>query len=138
MAVISELIREEENGSLSFGDYSLPVKTKQDGFKYNGDAYKIKTFCEITRLEKNGSFLYESVPGTAVHNYMSNASKVMFEVEGDKDAQITLELESETEYKVHVDQVYVGKMKTDLGGKLTISAELEENDKIAVVVEKVD
>ena len=69
---------------------------------------------------------------------MSNASKVMFEVEGDKDAQITLELESETEYKVHVDQVYVGKMKTDLGGKLTISAELEENDKIAVVVEKVD
>ena len=60
MAVIEELIREEENGSLSFGNYELAAKTKKDGFLYMGDSYKIKTFNEITKLEKNGSFVYES------------------------------------------------------------------------------
>ena len=136
MAVIDELIREEENGSISFGNYELPSKTKKDGFEYNGDTYKIKTFNEITKLERNGMFVYESVPGTAVHEFRANSSKVMFSVEGDSDAQVTLELEAETEYKVHVDDVYVGKMKTNLGGKLSISVELEENDKVDVVIEK--
>ncbi len=136
MAVIDELIREEDNGSLSFGNYELPTKTKKDGFEYNGDSYKIKTFNEITKLEKNGMFVYESVPGTAVHEFRANDTKVMFSVEGAQDAQVTLELEQETEYKVHVNNVYVGKMKTNLGGKLSISVELEENDKVDVVIEK--
>ena len=136
MAVIDELIREEENGSISFGNYELETKTKKDGFEYNGDSYKIKTFNEITKLERNGMFVYESVPGTAVHEFRANDKKVMFSVEGDKDAQVTLELEAETEYKVHVADVYVGKMKTNLGGKLSISVELEENDKVDVVIKK--
>ena len=136
MAVVEELIREEENGSLSFGNYELEAKTKKDGFIYNGDSYKIKTFNEITKLEKNGLFVYESVPGTAVHGFMTNGEKVVMSVEGDKDAQVTLELEPETEYKVHVDDVYVGKMKTNLGGKLVISVELEENEAVNITVEK--
>ena len=60
MAVIDELIREEATGSLSFGNFMLDSKTKKDGFTYNGDVYKIKTFKEITKLEKNGMFVYES------------------------------------------------------------------------------
>ncbi|MBP3809025.1 MAG: endosialidase [Eubacterium sp.] len=136
MAVIDELIREEENGSISFGNHELTSKTKKDGFEYNGDTYKIKTFNEITKLEKNGMFVYESVPGTTVHEFRTNGEKVMFSVEGESDAQVTLELEPETEYKVHVDEVYVGKMKTNLGGKLSLSVELEDNDKVDVFVEK--
>jgi len=137
MAVVEELIREEENGSLSFGNYELEVKTKQDGFQYNGDSYKIKTFYEITKLEKNGKFVYESFPGTAVHDFRATDKKVMFEVEGEADAQVTLELEPETEYKVHVSDIYVGKMKTNLGGKLSVSVELADNDDaVSVVVEK--
>ena len=31
MAAISELIRTEGNGTLSFGDYTLDTKTKKDG-----------------------------------------------------------------------------------------------------------
>ena len=127
MAVIEELIREEENGSLSFGNYDLDVKTKQDGFMYHGDSYKIKTFNEITKLEKNGMFVYESVPGTAVHDFMTN---------GNKDASITLELEPEKEYKVHLDDIYVGKMKTNLGGKLVLSVELEDKDSVDIKIEK--
>ena len=137
MAVIDELIREEENGSLSFGNYELTTKTKKDGFEYNGDSYKIKTFNEITKLERNGMFVYESVPGTVVHEFRATDKQVMFTVEGEADAQVTLELEAETEYKVHVADVYVGKMKTNLGGKLSISVELEEADQVDVVIEKV-
>ena len=136
MAVVDELIREEEDGSLSFGNYNLTSKTKKDGFQYNGDSYKIKTFDEITKLEKNGMFVYESVPGTTVHGFRATDNMVMFSVEGDKDAQITLEFEAEKEYKVHVDNVYVGKMKTNLGGKLSISVELAENESVDVVIEK--
>lgn len=136
MAIVEELIREEEDGSLSFGNYELTAKTKQDGFQYGGDTYKIKTFREITRLEKDGEVVFESVPGTAVHEFRATKDKVMFTVEGDQDAQITLGLEEETEYKVHVNDVYVGKMQTNLGGKLSIGVELAENESVEVIVEK--
>ena len=53
MAVISELIRTEENGKLSFGDYTLAAKAKLDNFEKDGDIYKVKTFKEITKLERN-------------------------------------------------------------------------------------
>lgn len=136
MAVIEELIREEETGALSFGNYKLGSKTKKDGFQYNGDLYKIKTFKEITKLERNGMFVYESVPGTTVHNFRATATAVNLEVEGSEDSQVTLELEAEKEYKIHIDKVYVGKMKTNLGGKLNISVELEPGQLVDVLVEK--
>ena len=89
MAVVSELLRAEENGSLSFGDYSLSQKSKLDDFKHKGDILKVKTFNEITRLEKNGMVLYESVPGTAVTEFIEDENGVSFMVEGPEDAQIT-------------------------------------------------
>ncbi|MGN0368640.1 MAG: endosialidase [Wujia sp.] len=136
MAVIEELIREEETGALSFGNYELTAKTKKDGFIYQGDSYKIKTFNEITKLERNGMFVYESVPGTVVHDFRATDKAVNFLVEGTEDSQVTLELEAEKEYKIHVDKVYVGKMKTNLGGKLNISVELEPSKQVDILVEK--
>lgn len=136
MAVIEELIREEETGALSFGNYELSSKTKKDGFKYNGDVYKIKTFNEITKLEKNGMFVYESVPGTTVQNFRATDNAVEFQVEGTTDSQVTLELEAEKEYKIHIDNVYVGKMKTNLGGKLNLSVELDEGKAVSILIEK--
>lgn len=136
MAVIDELIREEETGALSFGNYELASKTKKDGFQYNGDLYKIKTFREITKLERNGMFVYESVPGTAVHNFRATDKAVNLVVEGMEDSQVTLELEAEKEYKIHIDKVYVGKMKTNLGGKLNLSVELEPGKLVDIFIEK--
>ena len=124
MAAISELIRTEANGTLSFGDYTLGAKAKLDNYDFNGDKYKVKTFKEITKLERNGLFVYESVPGTAVTDFNQTENTVAFTVEGPEDAQITLELEEETEYEISVDGVSAGKMKTNLGGKLTVSVEL--------------
>lgn len=47
-----------------------------------------------------------------------------------------LSLKPETEYKVHVDDVYVGKNKTNLGGKMSISVDLEEGRPVKVDVKR--
>ena len=39
MAVISELLRSEEDGTISFGDYTLITKAKLDNFEHQGDLY---------------------------------------------------------------------------------------------------
>lgn len=136
MAAISELIRTEANGTLSFGDYTLGAKAKLDNYDFNGDKYKVKTFKEITKLERNGLFVYESVPGTAVTDFNQTENTIAFTVEGPEDAQITLELEEETEYEISIDGKSAGTMKTNLGGKLSMSVELEGADKVAIKVEK--
>ena len=136
MAAISELIRTEANGTLSFGDYTLGAKAKLDNYDFNGDKYKVKTFKEITKLERNGLFVYESVPGTAVTDFNQTENTVAFTVEGPEDAQITPELEEETEYEISIDGKSAGTMKTNLGGKLSMNVELEGADKVAIKVEK--
>ena len=127
MAVVSELIRSEADGTISFGDYTLPQKSKLDNVKHAGDLYKVKTFREITKLERNGMFVYESVPGTTVLHLKASENEMEFQVEGAEDAQITLELEPETEYDIKVNGVDAGQMKTNLGGKLSLSVELDAN-----------
>lgn len=137
MAVIEELIRKEKNGTLSFGNYELDTKSKVSNFEYEGDLYKVKTFKEITKLERNGMFVYESVPGTTVIGLKVEENSIEFSVEGKEDSQITLELEPEKEYEVFVDGSNVGKMKTNLGGKLVVSVELEASDRVEVKVVKI-
>ena len=136
MSVINELIRTEANGTLSFGNYSLAAKSKVEDFEHEGDLYKVKTFKEITKLERNGMFVYESVPGTAVFNLTQSEAQMDFHVEGPEDAQITLELAEETEYEIDIDGKSAGTMKTNLGGKLSLSVELEGADAVEIRVEK--
>ncbi len=136
MAVINELIRSEADGTISFGDYSLGSKSKLDNFEHGGDLFKVKTFREITKLEKNGMFVYESVPGTAVLNMDATEAGVEFQVEGPEDAEITLGLQEATAYKIIVNDSNVGEMKTNLGGKLTLSVELNEGAPAGVKVVK--
>lgn len=125
MAGIADLICKESDGTLSFGNFELDSKQKRSDFEYEGDLYKVKTFKEITKLEKNGLFVYESVPGTVVTGMKASDNEVRFSVEGWGDSSITLELEPETEYKVSVAGASIGKMKTNLGGKLVLSIEMD-------------
>ena len=136
MAAVKELLKAEADGTLSFGDYTLGSKTKLDGFEFQGDLYKVKTFAEITKLEKNGMFVYESVPRTSVENFKASEDIVSFKVSGTKDAQFTLELEADSEYIVYMDDVNVGDMRTNLSGKLSVSAELEPDKSVEVKVVK--
>ena len=134
MSVINELIRTEENGSISFGNYTLTEKSKVEDFEHDCDLYKVKTYNEITKLERNGLFVYESVPGTTVNNFTVKDTSVTFSVEGNKDAQITVQLEDDMEYEVFEDGVAVGGMKTNMSGKLSLSVELGEGRTIAVKI----
>ncbi len=137
MAVIEELLRSEANGAISFGNHTLAKKAKVEDFKHAGDLLKVKTYNEITKLEKNGMFLYESVPGTSVLQFQENEKGVEFTVEGDADAQITVGLTDDTEYEVFVGGTSMGRMKTGLGGKLSLSVELAGAGEVAVKVEQV-
>lgn len=136
MSVVSELIRTEADGTISFGNYELPAKSKKSDFEHDGDLYKVKTFKEITKLERNGMFVYESVPGTAVSHLKATENGMSFTVECPNDAQITVELEEETSYQVFVDDKEIGEMKTNLGGKLVLSVELDSTESAAVRIEK--
>ncbi len=131
-----ELLKIEENHTLSFGDYTLDKKTKVEDFEFQGDLYKVKTFADITKLEKNGMFVYESVPGTKVKNYNVQESQVSFDVFGDRDAQVTLELEPSQSYFIRKNGEDVGEMSTNVSGKLSISVELSVGTAVEVVVTK--
>ena len=111
MSVVKELIRTEGNGMISFGNYELTQKSKVSDFEHGGDMYKVKTYNEITKLERNGMFVY--------------------------DAQITVELEEDAQYKVVIDGEEAGQMKTNLGGKLSFSVELEQAEQVAVSIERI-
>ena len=136
MAVIKELIRVESNGTISFGDYTLDAKAKLDNFEVGGALYKVKTYKDITKLECNDVFVYESVPGTAVLGFDKKETEVTFEVEGTEGAQITLGLDAETEYEIVINGESVGTMVTNLGGKISFSVELEEGATASVSVSK--
>ena len=138
MSVVKELIRTEADGGISFGNYELDTKSKLSDFEYEGDMYKVKTFKEITKLERNGMFVYESVPGTAVTGMKNVGTGLVFTVEGNEDAQITLGMEEDTEYRVILNGVNVGHMTTNLGGKLSFSVELEQAEQVKVEILRVE
>ncbi len=126
MSVVQELIRTESNGTLSFGNHTLAEKAKKEDYEFAGNLYKVKTSAAMTKLERDGMFVYESVPGTSVNGFQTTAEGVTFLVEGTEDAQITIGMVEDTEYEVFVNGNSVGTMKTNLGGKLNISAELAD------------
>ena len=136
MSVIEELIRRDDAGSLIFGNYQLDAKTKKSDFHYEGASYKIKTFKEITKLEKNGALVYESVPGSTVTGFRGNSEVVEFDVEAPGDISFTLEMEPSTEYKLVVDGVSAGRIQTNVGGKLNASLSLNEGSKSGIKIVK--
>ena len=133
---VSELLREEQDGSLSFGNHKLDEKAKLEDFKYGGNLMKVKTYKPMTKLEKNGMLSYESVPGTSVYHFNETDEGVTFEVEGDEDSQVTIGLQEEVEYEIVVDGVSAGRMKTGMGGKLSFNVELSGTP-VAVAVKRI-
>ena len=134
MAVVEELIRSESDGAISFGNHKLEKKAKVEDYQHGGDLLKVKTYREITKLEKNGSFLYESVPCTSVLEFTEKPDGVEFVVEGDEDAQITVGLADDRAYEVFVGGESIGAIKTHFGGKLSLSVELETAGDVPVKI----
>lgn len=136
MSAVAELIRSEKNGAISFGNHELSQKAKLEDFENGGNLYKVKTFAEMTKLERDGMFVYESVPGTSVNNFTVTENGVTFAVCGSDDAMITVGLAEDTEYEIFVQGKSHGKMKTNLAGKLNISVELAGEGEIEIKIAK--
>ncbi len=136
MAVVKDLIKVESDGSLSFGDYTLEAKGKLEDFKYNGDVYSVKTYKPMTKFKRNDMLVYESVPGTSVNNLVEDEEKLEFLVSGEGDAQITVGLEENTEYDVNIAGTDLGKMSTNMSGKLSLSIDLQGKGEVKVVIKK--
>ena len=134
MSVVEELIRTEADGGLSFGNYDLNEKAKKEDYECAGNLYKVKTFKEITKLERDGMFVYESVPGTSVHDFRATGEGVSFTVCGPEDAQITVGVKEDTEYEISVGGKSTGRVKSNLGGKLNLSVELAGNGDVSVEI----
>ena len=137
MAVVEELLRTEKDGAISFGNHKLAKKAKVEDYRHEGDLLKVKTCSEITKLEKNGMFLYESVPGTSVLDFVEREDGVEFTVEGDEDAQITIGLTDDRAYEVFVDGSSIGAIETGLGGNLSLSVELEAVGEVPVKIKQI-
>ena len=136
MSTVKELIRVQDD-AISFGDYERTEKAKLSDFPFKGDLYKVKTYSEITKLERNGLFVYESVPGTSVFDLRQDDRTLAFTVSGPEDAQITVGLEPETAYQVFLNSDSSGEIRTNLGGKLSFSVELGNNqEQVAVRIQK--
>lgn len=120
------------DGKMSFGDYSLSEKAKLDGFEFGGNIYKVKTFKELTKLERDEMFLYESEPGTNVSDFAQTDKELSFNVEGFEDAMITIGLKEDTEYEIYENGKSAGKVKTNLGGKLSLSVSLSEGNPVNI------
>ncbi len=135
---VAEIIRIENDGTLSFGNYRLEEKAKAEDFAYQGDFLKVKTYHAITKLEKNGQFLYESVPGSDVSSFQETEKGMQFEVRAAGNCQIILGLAEQTAYEVKVDGNRIGIMETNLGGKLNVSIEACEDNKVTVEVNRAD
>lgn len=136
MAGITELLRAEEDGTLSFGNYELAEKTKLSDFEYQGDIYKVKTFKDITRLEKNDSLIYESVPGTVVKGFRLTPEGAEFTIESSDDAQITMELEEKTTYDIYTNGGLAGEWTTNLGGKLIYAFIHKRDEPVKIEIRK--
>ena len=133
---MAELIRVQSYNKLAFGNYKLDTKTKVVDFPFKGDLYYVKSFKEITKLEKNSAFVFESNPGTTITDFDMNFDEVSFTVEGNEDAQITLGLLEDTVYEVFIDDESIGGMKTKMSGKLYVNVELNEGKAVRLRIVK--
>ena len=55
-------------------------------------------FQDNDKTGQNGQLIFESVPGSAVHNFVATTDGVAF-IESSSDVQVTLEVEAGQEYK---------------------------------------
>lgn len=118
---LEHLISSSENGLLNFGDYQSVEKQKQEGFEHDGAVYRLKSHNEITRLEKNSYFLYESVPGTVVTDFKLAEQEISFTVHGVEPVQVTLGLAPSVEYRLLINSTQVGKVQANASGKISFS-----------------
>ena len=132
------LIRLEENGTLAFGDFRLQTKQKVLDFENGGDLYQVKSFSQITRLEKNGRLLLEAVPGATIRQFFMDEESVSFELEAAEDVRVTMELCPDTVYTVAANGAELGKVTANVAGKISFSLGMAPGQVASVEIKRAD
>ena len=140
MARIFSGITAVENGGLSFGDYTAKEKIKVNDFENMGNIYNLRCHDLVTRLEKNGELLIETVPGSSIINFILNEKTCSFEIESSSAVQVTLGLAPETSYDLSIRTDLGSDTKKEINtnrvGKLSFSVTLS-NEAKKVLLEKI-
>jgi hypothetical protein len=69
--------------------------------------------------------LLETVPGAVVHNMRVEADAFRFSLEGCEDTRITIEVEPDEIYRIHINGQNIGNVKSNMAGKVVFSMELD-------------
>ena len=135
MPIISEIIRAEDDNTLSFGNYQTTQKQKVEDFEFNNNTYRVKTHNEITRIKRNSNMLLETIPGSTIHNFDEDGNVVTFFIEGSGNTSITMGLERDAGYRITANGHNLGSMKSNPSGKINFSLDLSSS-KQNIVIEK--
>jgi len=119
----------DTDGTLCFGGHTLAGKHKSGDFEAGGDIYRVKTDEYLTRIEKNGRLLFESVPCSTVRGFSLNDKACAFTLAGLRSTQVTMELEPEVDYDIVIDGVSAGVSRSNIASKLNFSVELNYTPK---------
>ncbi len=119
---------------INFGNYNIKEKLKES-IEFLGDIYYIKTHNALTRLEKNDVLVYESVPGTAVKNFIDSSDYIEFEVSAEGEASIILAVEDGIKFNLYIDNNEYKNDVTLTGGKLNINV-ISNNNFVKIRVDK--
>ena len=125
----------EAAGGLSFGNYTAKEKIKVNDFEHMGNIYSLRSHNQVTRLEKNGEMLIETVPGAAISNFTLDDAICSFDIAGAANVQVTLGLAPEVTYHLRVAGDVSEEITANRSGKLSFGAELSREAK-KVILEK--
>jgi len=136
MTEMPKIIIAEADG-LCFGDYSAKEKIKVNDFAHMGDVYSLRAHNLVTRLEKNGELLFESVPGVAIFGFDCAGDNCRFEIESPANVQITLGMAPETKYDLAIGTAITSQTHEEItanrSGKLSFGVQFEgEKKKVAL------
>jgi hypothetical protein len=115
-----------DDKSLNFGNHLTKEKLKVKDFDVNGHMYSVKTHNEVTRLEQNEQLLLECVPGASFWNFLMNEDELTCVAKGTGVTNFTFELAPDTVYTCYVAGKKIGEQKSNMSGKINLSAELDE------------
>ena len=122
-----------KDGKLNFGNYAVTEKIKINDFEHMGNVYSLRAHDQVTRLEKNGELLLETVPGSAIFDFVFDEKGCAFVIESNTGVQVTLGLAPETAYDLAIFDAKGAEtheeIETNRSGKLSFGVELSDAGK---------
>ena len=126
-----------EDGLMAFGNFEVKDKIKVNDFEHGGSTYSLRSHDQVTRLEKNGELLIETVPGATVYNFKEQP--LAFDADMLESLQVTLGLQvANASVNLVIDGLEIDGaahgLKTNASGKLSFSLEKKGHPRSVTVL----